>query len=139
DLNGFNPDLEPERAIDLQLTATRRLGKVKVTLSGYRQDVRDTIFSQSIAISDAVTGDLTQATLMTNTGKVRTWGAEAILSADNILIDGLSFDANASWINAEVTRNTLNPALVGNKFPRVPKWRANASIRYSSRADWTFA
>lgn len=138
-LNGFNPDLEPERAIDLQLTGARRIGKVKVTLSGYRQDVRDTIFSQSIAIPDAVTGDLTQATLMTNIGKVRTWGAEAILSADNILIDGLSFDANASWIDAEVTRNPLNPALVGNKFPRVPKWRVNASVRYSPRADWTFA
>ncbi len=139
DLNGFNPDLKPEKAVDLQLTASRRIGNVKVTLSGYRQDVRQTIFSQTIAIPDAGTGDLTQSSLMTNIGKVRTWGADLIVSAENVLIDGLAIDANASWINAEVTRNPLNPALVGNTFPRVPKWRANASVRYSPSADWSLA
>src|SRR3546814_3669538 len=46
---------------------------------------------------------------------------------------------NASWLDAEVTRNPLNPALVGNKFPRVPKWRANASVRYSPSEDWSLA
>src|SRR3546814_15238355 len=76
---------------------------------------------------------------MTNIGKVRTWGADLIVSAENVLIDGLSLDANASWIDAEVTRNPLNPALVGNKFPRVPKWRANASVRYSPSEDWSLA
>lgn len=139
DLNGFNPDLKPEKAVDLQLTASRRIGNVKVTLTGYRQDVRQTIFSQTIAIPDSVTGDLTQSSLMTNIGKVRTWGADLIVSAENVLIDGLSLDANASWIDAEVTRNPLNPALVGNKFPRVPKWRANASVRYSPSEDWSLA
>src|SRR3546814_15059294 len=76
---------------------------------------------------------------MTNIGKVRTWGADLIVSAENVLIDGLSLDANASWIDAEVTRNPLNPALVGNKFPRVPKWRANASVRHSPSQDWSLA
>ncbi len=139
DLNGFDPDLKPEKAVDLQLTASRRIGNVKVTLSGYRQDVRDTIFSQTIAIPDAVTGELAQSSLMTNIGKVRTWGADLIVSAGNILIDGLALDANASWIDADVTRNPLNPALVGNRFPRVPRWRANASVRYSPGTDWTLA
>src|SRR3546814_20545638 len=76
---------------------------------------------------------------MTNIGKVRTWGADLIVSAENVLIDGLSLDANASWIDAAVTRNPLNPALVGNKFPRVPKWRAHASVRYSPSEDWALA
>lgn len=137
DLNGFNPDLKPEKALDLQLTAARRVGNVRLTLSGYRQDVRDTIFSQTIAIPDSITGDLLQSSLMTNIGKVRTWGADLIVSAENVLIDGLSLDVNASWIDVEVTRNPLNPALVGNTFPRVPKWRANASVRYSPDADWS--
>lgn len=139
DLNGFDPDLKPERAVDFQVTASRRFGGVKVTLSGYRQDVRDTIFAQTIPIPDAATGDLTQSSLMTNIGKVRTWGADLIVSAENVLIPGLSIDANLSWTDAEVTRNPLNPALVGNKFPRVPKWRANASVRYSPSAEWSLA
>ncbi len=139
DLNGFNPDLKPEKALDLQLTASRRIGNVKVTLSGYRQDVRDTIFSQTIAIPDPASGDLAQSSLMTNIGKVRTWGADLIVAAEDVLIDGLAIDANVSWTDARVTRNPLNPALVGNRFPRVPRWRANASIRYSPNEDWSFA
>lgn len=139
DLNGFNPDLKPERALDLQVTASRRFGGVKVTLSGYRQDVRDAIFSQTIAIPAPGSGDLTQSSLMTNIGKVRTWGADLIVSAENVLIPGLSIDANLSWIDAQVTRNALNPSLVGNRFPRVPQWRANASIRYSPGSDWSLA
>lgn len=139
DLNGFNPDLTPERAVDLQLTASRRFGGVKVTLSGYRQDVRDAIFSQTIAIPEVGSGNLTQSSLLTNIGKVRTWGADLIVSAENVFIPGLSLDANLSWIDAKVTRNALNPALVGNDFPRVPKWRFNASLRYSPGADWSLA
>src|SRR3546814_3772626 len=109
-------------------SASRRIGNVKVTLTGYRQDVRQTIFSQTIAIPDSVTGDLTQSSLMTNNGKVRTWGADLIVSAEKVLIDGLSLDANASWIDAEVTRKPLNPALVGNKFPRVPTWGSKSAV-----------
>lgn len=139
DLNGFDPDLKPERAVDLQVTASRRFGGVKVTLSGYRQDVRDAIFSQTIAIPDAVTGNLAQSSLMTNIGKVRTWGADLIVSAENVLVPGLSLDANLSWIDAKVTRNALNPALVGNDFPRVPEWRFNASLRYSPGENWSLA
>jgi iron complex outermembrane receptor protein len=139
DLAGFDPDLKPERAVDLQVTASRRFGGVQVTLSGYRQDVRDTIFSQTIAIPDPVTGDLAQSSLMTNIGKVRTWGADLIVTAENVLIPGLSLDANLSWIDATVTCNPLNAALVGNRFPRVPQWRANASLRYSPSADWSLA
>jgi iron complex outermembrane receptor protein len=139
DLNGFNPDLKPEKAFDLQLTASRRFGNVKVTLSGYRQDVGQTIFSQTIAIPDPLTGDLTQSSLMTDIGKVRTWGADLIVSAEPVLVDGLAIDANLSWIDAEITRDALNPALVGNAFPRVPEWRANASIRYDPNEDWSFA
>lgn len=139
DLNGFNPNLRPEKALDLQLTASHRFANVKVTLSGYRQAVKETIFSQMIAVPDPVTGDLTQSALVTNIGKVRSWGADFIVSAENVLVEGLAADINVSWIDAEITRNALNPALVGNKFPRVPKWRANASIRYSPDQDWTLA
>src|SRR3546814_4191095 len=80
-------------------------------ISDWSSDVCSSDLSQTIAIPDSVTGDPTQSSLMTNIGKVRTWGADLIVSAENVLIDGLSLDANASWIDAEVTRNPLNPAL----------------------------
>lgn len=139
DLNGFDPNLKPERATDLQLMASRRIGHVQITIDGYRQAVRETIFAQSIAIPDAATGHLKQNSLITNLGSVRTWGADLLLSAEEVLIPGLALDANLSWIDAKITENPLNPALVGNQFPRIPKWRVNASLRYSLNRHWEFA
>lgn len=139
DLNGFNPNLAPEKVADFQVTVTRHIGKAQVTLNAYRQDVRDALFTQALAIPDAVTGDLTQSSLATNIGKVRTWGADATLAVTDILIAGLDLDANLAWTDARITRNPLNPALEGNRFPRVPEWRMNASLRYSPAKDWTLA
>ncbi|MXO66397.1 TonB-dependent receptor [Altererythrobacter endophyticus] len=131
DLDGFNPDLTPEKGFDLQLTASRRIDNVKVTLSGYRQAVEDTLFSQSILIpSSDDPGTIVSQSLITNIGEVETWGIDLIVAAEDLILDGLDLDANLSWIDAKITENPLNPALVGNRFPRVPEWRANASLRY---------
>ncbi|WP_121117417.1 TonB-dependent receptor [Croceibacterium ferulae] len=133
DLGSFDPDLRPERGFDLQLTAARRFGDVRVTISGYRQAVDDTLFSQSLLIpSPADPGTTVQQTLITNIGEVETWGADLIVAAEDVLIPGLSLDANLSWIDATITDNPLDPALEGNRFPRVPRWRANASLRYQA-------
>ncbi len=139
DLNGFDPDLRPERGVDLQLTASRQIGRVRMTVSLYRQDVKDTIFTQTIAIPDPETGELAQSSLATNIGKVRTNGADLVVAAQDVLVAGLAIDANASWTDATITRNALNPDLVGNRFPRVPQWRLNASVRYSPDKNWQFA
>lgn len=139
DLNGFNPDLKPEKAVDVQLTAMRRFGNLHVTLDAYRQDVRDTIFAQSIAVPDPASGALVQNTLVTNIGKVRSWGADLVVSAEHLLVKGLALDANLSWIDATITDNPLNRALVGNRFPRIPTWRVNASLRYAPDPAWDFA
>lgn len=140
DLNGFNPELTPERGWDYQLTASRRFGNVKLTLSGYRQDVTDAIFSQSIAIPDPLDPDvLATSSLRTNIDNVRSYGADFIIAAEDIFIPGLSLDANASWNKTKVRANALNRALEGNLWPRVPKWRINASLRYKPSEDWLLA
>lgn len=138
DLGGFDPNLKPEKGIDLQLTASRRFGNVKVTLSGYRQAVDDTLFSQVLLVPSAADPDvIVSQSLITNIGEVETWGVDFIVAAEDFIVPGLDLDANLSWIDAKITKNPLNPNLVGNRFPRVPEWRANASLRYrvSSKFD----
>jgi len=131
DLGGFDPDLKPEKGFDLQLTVSRQLGNVKITLSGYRQAVDDTLFSQLLLVPTAADPDvIVSQSLITNIGEVETWGVDFIVAAEDIIVPGLDLDANLSWIDAEITKNPLNPILVGNHFPRVPEWRANASLRY---------
>lgn len=132
DLGGFDPDLKPERGFDLQLTASRRFDNVKVTLSGFRQMVDDALFGQTILVPSPADPDIpVSQSLITNIGEVETWGVDLILAAEDLFIPGLAFDGNVSWIDATITENPLNPALEGNRFPRVPEWRANASLRYA--------
>lgn len=133
DLNGFNPDLDPERGVDFQLTGSRSFGKVSVTLSGYRQKVRNTLFSQTLLVPDSIGSQATVSeSLVTNIGVVDSWGADIIVTASDLFIEGLDFDGNVSWNDPKITKNDLNPDLVGNRFPRVPKWRGNVSLRYAA-------
>ncbi|MBX7535001.1 TonB-dependent receptor [Qipengyuania sp. GH1] len=132
DLDGFDPDLAPERGFDLQLTASRRFDNVKLTLSGFRQVVDDTLFGQTILMPSADDPDvLVSQSLITNIGEVETWGIDAIVAVEDMFMDGLSLDANVAWLDAVITENALNPKREGNRFPRVPHWRANASLRYA--------
>jgi iron complex outermembrane recepter protein len=43
----------------------------------------------------------------------------------------MNIDANAAWIDAETLRNASAPAAEGAQFPRIPKWRVNANMRYA--------
>ena len=110
DLGGFDPNLKPEKGIDLQLTASRRFGNVKVTLSGYRQAVDDTLFSQVLLVPSAADPDvIVSQSLITNIGEVETWGVDFIVAAEDFIVPGLDLDANLSWIDAKITKNPLNP------------------------------
>ncbi len=132
DLGGFDPELKPEHGFDLQLTASRRFENVKVTVSGFRQAVDDTLFGQTILVPSPSDPDVpVSQSLITNIGEIETWGVDLIVAAEDLFIPDLSFDGNVSWIDATITENPLNPALEGNRFPRVPAWRANASLRYA--------
>ena len=131
DFGAFDPDLEPEEAFDLQLTASKYFANALLTVSLFRQEVDDTLFSQTVPeLGTSVT---------TNIGEVTTKGVDVVLATEDLLIDGLAIDANLSVLDAEVTENPIDPSLVGNQFPRVPNVRSNISIRYAPTENWLFA
>ncbi len=131
DLGGFNPDLAPEQALDLQLTGRKTFAKAALTISLFRQEVEDALFQQTVP-------ELATS-LTTNIGEVITEGVEFVIATEDWPISGLSIDANVSLLDADITDNPLNPNLVGNRFPRIPDQRANASIRYAPTENWLFA
>ena len=142
DLNGFDPDLKPEEALDYQLTASRAFSNAVVTVSAFRQEISDVIFSQRIPLPvnpNDPDSAITQSSLRTNFGELVTNGLDLIVAAEDLLIDGLDIDANISLLDSEITENPLNPEFEGNVWPRVPDVRANASVRYSPTEDWLFA
>ncbi|NWP01032.1 TonB-dependent receptor, partial [Escherichia coli] len=57
-------------------------------------------------------------------------GLELIAEAHDVGVPGLDLDANAAWIDSKTVRNESAPAAEGVQFPRIPRWRLNANVRY---------
>jgi len=126
DPNSFDPGLKPEKSTDANLILRHDFGGVRVTGSLFYQDVKDAIFSvQGFNRNGIVT------TSFKNIDKVRQYGAELIVEAQDVLIPGLDIDVNLAWIDARTVRNAALPASEGARFPRIPEWRVNGNIRYA--------
>jgi iron complex outermembrane receptor protein len=125
DPQSFDPNLKPEKSTDASLVVRRGFDGVKVTGSLFYQDIEDAIFSFS-----GLNQFGTVISSYKNVDEVRQYGAELIVEASDVLIDGLDVDANVAWIDATTVKNTANPAAEGVMFPRIPRWRSNGNVRY---------
>ena len=123
-LASFDPNLKPERSRDANLLVRHRVGPVTITGSLFYQRVRNSIFSYL-----GFTGTVASITFR-NIDLTRQVGAELIIEAHDWPIEGLDIDANGAWIDAETVRNRADPASEDKQFPRIPRWRLNADLRY---------
>jgi iron complex outermembrane recepter protein len=93
--------------------------------------VEDTIFSlQGFNQFGVITSSFK------NVDRVRQWGVELIYEGTDVLLEGLSVDANLAWIDARTERNRALPESEGVQFPRIPRWRANGTLRYRFGEGW---
>ena len=68
------------------------------------------MFSQTILVPSAEDPSVpVSQSLITNIGEVETWGVDAIVAVEDMFLEGLSLDANVSWIDAKISDNPLNP------------------------------
>ncbi|WP_163360490.1 TonB-dependent receptor domain-containing protein, partial [Klebsiella aerogenes] len=65
-----------------------------------------------------------------NIDVTRQVGLELIAEAHDVGVPGLDLYANAAWIDSKTVRNESAPAAEGVQFPRIPRWRLNANVRY---------
>ncbi len=124
-INSFDPNLEPERSHDANLLISHDFDWITLTGSAFYQRVNDAIF--------AFTGfnqNLVTTSSFKNIDLTRQFGLEAIVETKNWPVDGMNIDANAAYIDAKTLRNAAAPAAEGMQFPRIPKWRINANVRY---------
>jgi len=128
DANSFDPNLKAERSRDANLILRHQFDHLKLTGSVFYQEVDDAIFQ--------VNG-FNQFGLLTNSfkniDKVRQYGAELIGEWTDLAVEGLDLDANLAWIDAQTVENRSAPETEGVQFPRIPKWRINANLRYAIR------
>lgn len=129
-LDSFDPDLKPERSRDANLLLGRDLGPVRLTGSLFYQRVRDAIFSFQGFNQNGVT-----TSSYKNIDLTRQYGVELIAESRDWLLQGLDMDANAAWTDSETLRNDAAPSAEGVQFPRIPRWRMNANLRYGFTAS----
>jgi len=140
-VNG-NPNLKPEEALSSELSGEYFLDQGKLRLSLFQERVKDAIFSQQTVLS---TGAISSTP--SNVGEIQTYGVEFAGEANDVGIQGLDLSGNATWVDSEITENAAadaaaaragataanpnaNQPSTGKKQPRVPEWRASATIAY---------
>jgi len=123
--DSFDPALKPERSRDANLLLRHRFGPAAITGSIFYQYVRNTIFNY-LGFNQNGVSNLT----FKNIDATRQYGTELIVEAQDWPIEGLDLDANAAWIDAITVKNRADPASQGVQFPRIPRWRINANLRY---------
>lgn len=127
--NSFDPNLKPERSKDANLVLAHDFGALKLTGSAFFQRVDDTIF--------AFTGFNQNGILTSNFKNIdltRQFGFEGIVETHDWPVDGMNVDFNAAYIDSKTLRNPSAPTAEGVQFPRIPKWRVNANLRYDFTA-----
>ncbi|MBB6124415.1 TonB-dependent receptor [Sphingobium subterraneum] len=122
----FDPGLKPERSHDANVLLVHDFGTLKLTGSLFYQRVKDTVFSFTGFNQNGVT-----TSSFKNIDRTRQIGAELIAEVRDWPVDGLNIDANAALIDSKTIRNRAAPAAEGVQFPRIPRWRINANLRYA--------
>jgi len=123
--NSFDPNLKPEQSYDANFLVSHDFGAFKLTGSAFYQRVNDTIF-QFIGFNQ----NFVSTSSYKNIDATRQFGFEAIAETRDWPIPGMTIEANAAYTDSKTLKNLAAPAAEGVQFPRIPKWRVNANMRY---------
>lgn len=118
-----NPNLQPERAQDVDLTSEYFYGNGTYRVSLFQSRIHNAIYQQTSLDTPPVTN-------YQNIGLVRTRGIELAYTGHDVGIHGLKVSANVSYAQAKILANPFNPTYVGNTAPGIPHVRANLLLDY---------
>lgn len=119
-----DPNLVPEAGIFHNLSLAHHYLNGTLKLNVFYEQIDDVIYDQS---TTTTTGTITTSL---PTEQVTNRGAEFIWQAKGLWQGVVDLRANFSYLDAEISKNVLNPSIVGNVFPRSPKWRANLQLQF---------
>ncbi len=141
-ING-NPNLKPEEALSSELSGEYFLDQGKLRLSLFQERVKDAIFTQRGFLPNGIN----TVSSPQNVGEIQTYGVEFAGEASDVGIQGIDLSGNATWADSRITDNAASDAAAaaapfnaanpnanqpstGKRQPRVPEWRASATIAY---------
>jgi len=120
-----NADLLPEDGIHHNLSWEKQIKNGVIRVNAFYEEVDETIFNFS-----ATTAAGASVTTALPVDEVTTRGVEFIYNQKSLLESNFDLRFNATFVDAEITENSLNPNIVGRQFPRIPRSRVNALLTY---------
>ncbi|HUK36115.1 MAG TPA: TonB-dependent receptor [Vicinamibacterales bacterium] len=134
-----NPYLKPESVLSGELAIERDTTDSQLRLSVFDEFVSDALISQTSIIP----GYATPVSFTQNIGKTRQTGAELAGQLDNVVLKGLSFSGNVTYVDATILSDgnfisSTGTTAVGKRVPYVPTWRATLAATYRPDARWAF-
>jgi len=137
-----NPNLKPEEALSSEWSNEYFLDQGKLRLSLFQERIRDAIFNQTTVLAGGTTASYAQ-----NVGEIQTYGLEFAGEASDVGIQGIDLFGTATWTDSSITDasaidaeaaaltpTSVNPNVnqpsTGKNQPRVPEWRASATVAY---------
>jgi iron complex outermembrane receptor protein len=133
-----NPDLKPEHANTVELSAEHATDEGRVRLSLFRETVENALLSQSAPL---VPGSTTLYNFVQNVDRTRAQGIELVAERDDVLIRGLQLSGSVIYVDGRIEKDPVFSAAIGKRIPQLPPWRANlvATYRPDDRIAFTLA
>ena len=112
-----NAHLRPEVGIHHNFMVERLIANGFVRANLFHENVKDAIWSQTDVINSVST--------FLPVDKVRTTGLELVLQQNRVFALPVDLNANITWTDSKIVKNSADPSTEGKVFPRMPRWRAN--------------
>ena len=124
-----DPNLRPERSWTSELTAEKDLGNGVLRMTGFFENTRDAIYSQTNTFSDGTSRSFVQ-----NIKRMESTGLEVAYFGSDVITRGLDLSGSVTYVDSRIKENDGYVAISGdtlNKYqPRVPAWRGNVLANY---------
>ena len=139
-----NPNLKPEEVISGEFTAERRFSNGLLRATLFHESKYDALISQTVGTGATIpfgsgTCAATTCSFIQNVDHVRTNGIELSTIWENVWIHGLDLLANATFTDAEILKNGLDPTTQGNKPVRIPKQQYKVVGTYHQGHNLTYS
>lgn len=129
---GFNPDLDPQRAMNLEAGVRARAGVVDLNVTGFVTSVHDAIIQVR---------EVGGRAYFSNAGRTRNRGIEAGASAlvsDRMMLQAAYTLADYTFSDYVVVNGAVSDTLTGNRLSGVPRNFLRAGVRMGPFAGLTF-
>lgn len=124
-----DPLLKPEKSVTTELSLEKDLGNGLLRVTLFQEQVRDSLYSQTVNITGSTTTSMVQ-----NVDAIQTKGLELAYQGSDVLLRGLDLSGSVTYADSRITDNAGYVATPGDTIgkyqPRVPVWRATALANY---------